>query len=429
MTIASFFTILPHLALLFLLLLLLSACTPGPRSTNYRTGNDGIVLSFERGTPPKEAYEEMRVPIAVRLWNKGAHPVNYTDIVFALKGDPFYVAITPDPLLEQARKGEIPNYQGEREDEFLILLGKSPGYENGRWLDLLPVAEFLPIKGLRESPETQLFASVCYPYETLFSAEVCVDANAFNGNVQRQVCSAQSLTASSQGAPVAVTLVENRPSPLRVAMEGGRGYVDIVQPVFLIHLQNVGDGTVLMPGPDSRRELDEACALRVPPERLNKVAVSASLSGLNLTCTPSEAILRDDKAFFSCVLPPGEVPLEMPNYLATLVVKARYLYQSRLSVDVAITRRPEGVASTDPTFRERDLDPGYIDGFPRCEFCSRSPGDSRCDWPEKTRGLVRDGASFGCTCGQEECLRLAPSGKCVYGSSWCPGTNQCCTKQ
>ncbi len=410
----SFVFLLVLCAALFLLV----ACNNNPYSVNYHTGDDGLTLAFTYDTPPKMVYEGSDVALAVELFNRGAADVDYRDIIFTLTGDPFYVLTTMDsswqtgpPAPEELNKD--------------LLHGKSPGYPEGESLVLEPTMTVKRIQGLREQPTTQLYASVCYPYESTLGTSVCVDSNSFSANRQRQVCSAETMTFRSQGGPVAITSVENLPTPIRVPAEGGRGFYDIVQPRFILHVENVGTGTVLMPPPTTREEQVAACALRVPKEKLGMVFVNATLSNLSLECSPNPLLLRDDKGYTSCTLPKEQVgAVATANYLSTFTATVGYLYRDGIAADIVIERLPETLRSEDATYAERDQTPGYVNGIPRCEYCSGgNRNDPACaGWPAD----VNQTALFSCTCGEKECLKKSKDGKCVFGGSWCPGTNYCC---
>lgn len=380
---------------------LLLGCTPTTYKTDYHTGSEGIAPSFLESLP-SNVYEDTLVPVSIRLSNNGAYSVNYSRIIFSLQSDEFYADVTQDPYLSKTKK---------------TLWGKTLGYPTGDFVDVRPTVHFKSIQGLRESPTTELFASVCYPYESDLSTSICVDANAFNGNVQRQVCSAQTLTFQNQGGPVAVTSIENRPSPLRVAEAGGRGYLDIVQPTFIIHFKNVGGGAVLMPAPASDKERIAGCAMDIPPEKKSSIGITVQLSGINLSCDPDPVPLINGEGFTYCVLQPSEkVFIDAPNYLGTFRVLMTYLYKESTTADVEINRRPAN--SGEPTDAERQI----IEG-PSCEECTTNP--EKCHWPDAARNVAKNN-TFSCVCSEEECNDKFRAGKCVYGDSFCAGTNYCC---
>jgi hypothetical protein len=414
-----------------LVLVLLAGCMSGSRVTDFSSGSEGIVISFESNTPPVEVYEYSVVPLHLRLSNKGAFDVPYEHLFFTLLGDSFYVEVTQDPLLQDfdlQQGAEWPNEDPQRQDydyaSDAILRGKQLGYPTGDNVDLRPIVDVREIPGLRENPSVQLYASVCYPYQTTLATSLCVDANAFNGNEQLQVCSAETLTFKDQGAPVAVTMIENRPSPVRVTSEGGRGFLNIVQPTFIFHIENLGTGAVLAATPD-REQLASYCAMDIPDEELNAVRVEAKLSRLNLTCNPAVVVLRDGEGYTTCTLLPEDgMVIDAPNYVGALKVTLDYLYREAAAVDLSIIRRPEGFLEGSFTNLERDAHPGFVNGESRCEFCSRTPDAKECaGWPEEAAP-----GTYSCSCNERQCLSGARDdpATCVYGSTWCAGTNYCC---
>lgn len=411
---SSFLIVLAALSLL----LLLGACQP-QQTIIYHTGTEGLTLAFAKDLPPKTVYEDSIVPLVVTLANKGARDVNYSDIVFSVKGDPFYVNVTNDGTYRFAEARGA--YSQPLPAEETILHGKSPVWQTGEWVDLHPTAEFRPIPGLREQPTTQLFASACYAYGTVLGTSLCVDANAFNGNVQRQVCGAETLTFKDQGAPVAITSIENRPSPLRLS--DGTASRDLVQPVFIIHIQNVGDGAVLMPAAKSVDDLVASCSRGVTANPA--VAINATLSSLQLECKPNPVPLMNDEGYTTCVLPASASgTFSAPNYLAVFKAELRYVYRSSLSADVTIQRVPGGIGTASPP-SGNEANPAFVEGKTRCEFCSGNRNDPRCsDWPAKANQT----AEFSCACGVQQCNQLAQRAPaaCVFGQTWCPGTSYCC---
>ncbi len=410
------------LTLFLSLALLLTACQ-GSQTANYHVGTEGIVLSFTQGTPPAQVYEESDVPVFLELWNKGATDVLFRDITLTLTTDPFYATVKQAPMfdLKQEREELPPDTSFSYTD---YLLGRQPGYSDGERRVFSSLISIKKIQGLREEPTSELFASVCYPYRTEFGETVCVDTNAYNQNQQRQVCQAATHTYQSQGAPVAVTQVENRPTPVRRPGEGGRGYLNVVQPTFIIHLRNVGRGTVLLPLSADAATRNAACAGSVARELRNRVGVNVSLSGVQLQCDPNPVLLQGGEGYTTCKL--VDKAVSGSNYLGILTISLDYLYRESMSAHFSILRRAPGL-DDNPTVEERGAHPGYVHGEPRCDYCSRHRNAPECrDWPSAANAT----AIFTCACGEEECLKKArlPNGdvRCVYGKSWCPGSNYCC---
>lgn len=426
-----------------LFLLLLSACLPTTyQPENFYVGSEGITVSFWE-TSPTEVYEGTEdVENIETFWltvdNRGAANVSMKEIVLTLRSDPFYMVVedAPDQLStpDQREFGfdSLFDIAGDIDlgaDE-LVLEGKGFGYPEGDFLDVFYNVRVKPILGARQHPTTQLFASVCYPYITYFGDSVCVDANSFNGNQQSQICQAQTLTYADQGAPVAVTMVENKPSPRRVTLPDG-GYTNVVHPKFIVHIENVGSGTVLMPTPDTQREQLQACNQDIPDDLLNAVELEAALSDIELECSPEIIRLIGGQGVTQCTLPlDQEIPIATPNYLGQLRINLTYMYRNSASHEVEIIRLPQGAPSDELPEFVKDDNPAFIAGVDRCSYCSSNPGDSECrQWPDEA---VNE--RFSCSCTKSQCLRIAVDKetgvrRCVVGKTWCAGSTYCCAPE
>lgn len=429
-----------HLILLLSLTLFLAACQPlQPAPTNYFVGNEGITLSFSQGTPDDEVYEESTIPVFVKLSNEGAWDVRLDEIFFKVLGDKYYVSVEVYPEDEiGAQAPAHPNSPFGADPFGDYLNGKSDAYPNGETYETRSFVTFKRVPGLRQRPETQLYARVCYPYMTIFSTDICVDLNSFNQNVQQQACEASDLTFTDQGAPVAVVAVENRPVPRRVTDSAGNTYQG-VQQVFNIRIKNVGAGAVLRPRHSttivdgvatlgetniSAEERIAACNQNIPPEVLNTVGIHADLSGSPLICQPNVVQLRGGEGFTRCILPEEEsLSLTGPNYHGILNVQLDYLYTESIATDVTILRQPVvTTAGSAPSSNPALVGEG-AGARPRCEFCSANRNADACaGWT----GSMNSSIIYACTCSQEECFSRTGEDACVYGRTWCPGTNYCC---
>ena len=205
--------------------ILISGCGGGKRNPQIPaiyTGTEGVAIEFMPNIPPKKIYEDQSFTVVVKLHNRGAYSLNGTNNynfgVVQLDYDPLYFT-------------EI-----QRSTEF-VLMGKSMDYPKGDIL--LQEVSFMTankILGTRVAPKSKITASVCYPYETTLSKEVCIDQD-FLKIQKNPVCTNPGIySLSSQGAPIAITKIEADMLPM-----GG----DIVQPVFRITLKNVGKGLVI----------------------------------------------------------------------------------------------------------------------------------------------------------------------------------------
>ena len=118
----------------------------------------------------------------------------------------------------------------------------------------------------------------CYAYATYASPEVCIDPNPFSQD--KKVCIPQDLTfPDSQGAPVAVTKVEQEPTQRSV--------------IFTIYFRNVNKGQVIDLGYIQR--CSPYFLGRLDTRHMNVVRVwDVRIGTQRLTCTPTDQLVRLD---------------------------------------------------------------------------------------------------------------------------------------
>lgn len=93
-----------------------------------------------------------------------------------------------------------------------------------------------------DSYNPKILVTACYPYVTKASPTVCIDPSPFD-NLEEKVCNIGSQTIPTQGAPVAVTKIEQEASTNKIQ--------------FKIHIKNIGDGDVLKSGESVVKDMDE----------------------------------------------------------------------------------------------------------------------------------------------------------------------------
>ncbi len=212
------------------LLLLLSACTgtlPGQQRKSqqlygpeYRTGSEGLRLSFVQNLPPARLFDTEQFTTMIQVENLGAFTVGGP-------GDKVYLSGFDQTIITGISQwgADIP-----------VTEGKSQFVPTGT----VDTVEFkgmiapLRAKNIDKYP-AKLLATACYAYETVATANVCIDPSPYATNI-RKICTPASVSLSSQGAPVAVNLVEIDSSPGRAR--------------FKIHVKNVGGGDVFRYGAD-----------------------------------------------------------------------------------------------------------------------------------------------------------------------------------
>ncbi len=417
-----------YLAILSAVLLsfLLSSCnyTPSPREVNYYTGIQGLELDFMENAPPEEVLEDSYFNINLFLENRGAfNVINENHAILSVGFDPYYVDAS-----------EIPSSSYVEKSKNSIILrgiqlpGKSRYYPAGSQT-IIGISNFKTkqVQGQREEPSTELFASLCYPYTTVFSDFICVDMNVQATDVRRQVCQEQDLILADQGAPVAITRieVENQPAGKDVVTGDPQ-----VRPVFTIHLKNKGSGSVLSPV-NNPGELDRVCSFQdLKQGDFSTVRVSALLSNSkHLICQPETVRLYGGEGFTRCQVSDEDLMLGYQNYQTSLSVNMSYVYLTSSSKEISIERLNPMGGSREPL--PQCLPSEIQEGtacISKCLFCSQHPDDARCQ-PQNAEYHIDFQQGFACQCSAKKCNELYPVGLCVPFAGFCPGASYCCLTQ
>lgn len=214
---------------LIILLILIAGCIPGRQPTketqpeNYRYGNQGLRFTFVPNMPPFRIFDTDEVNVLIEVENMGAYTTSGVADRIYLSG--FDLAI----LTGIKTSGEI----------IPALEGKGPYIRRG-------ATDRIQIKGIPAMLSTQnidkyplkLLATACYEYETIASANICIDANPYKMTTTEKACVPRNVPmGGGQGAPIAVTNVEVEASPGVTRLQ--------------IDISNVGGGEVFKPGIDT----------------------------------------------------------------------------------------------------------------------------------------------------------------------------------
>jgi hypothetical protein len=179
--------------------------------------------------------------------------------------------------------------------------------------------------GLDQTYQTFMITN-CYLYASYAAPVVCIDPAPFSQD--RKVCIPKSYTGTKgQGAPVAVTLIEQENSPR--------------QAVFTIHVRNVGGGDVYDPG---RLEM---CSPYFPGRVTNEdknvvyigdIRVSGDLQ--RLRCTPNDFVRLDPQTGEGIVTCSYDIPFSglRSAYQTPLVIELWYGYSKTMQTKVLIKR-------------------------------------------------------------------------------------------
>ncbi len=295
-----------NLLLLAVIGLLFSGCTSFGRGNtrttqyNFHTGTQGMVLSFLPGSPPDRLYEGDPLSVIVEYSNKGAYPVS-GGMLYVSGYDRAYIPLIPDQQPFNAEGKSVYNPDG--------LMSFTAEFQAG---------------AVAAPPSTDIFpqtfkVTACYNYRTEASADVCIDPDPLRIQPEDKVCVVHDSSLSSQGAPVAVT---------RIEQDAARGRVQ-----FKIAISNVGGGTVIDSGALAQ------CNSELRRDEVDKVRISAELSGRTLECNPSEVRIINGQglAFCSLMLTDYE---SQEAYQTTLNVYLDYGYRNSISRKLNILKLP-----------------------------------------------------------------------------------------
>ena len=313
--------------LLIISLLLASGCKktqkdPKKQLEELKTGTEGISLSFVPNSPPDIVHIEPTVKnfdVMIEIKNKGAYPA--ADDPRRIEGR-LYLSGYDQNLVQWDRnnvdlgslllpsKSQV-NLQGG----FDVAAFKAEAQN----LDSLNVEKYEPI----------LLATACYKYETAATASVCIDPNPYSTVKEKKVCQVHDITLSSQGAPVAVTKIEETASYATTQ--------------FKVTIKNVGTGDVLKF--DQLEKCNPTGTARLEREDIDKVHVERIAVGQQeLLCWPfvdvQDSRARLQSGFIRLINNEGSVTCELQKkdqsgyaggntaYITPMTIRLKYGYKA-----------------------------------------------------------------------------------------------------
>lgn len=296
------------LGLLLVLCFVLASCAgqQGEREENFRSGSQGLVMRFLPNQPPSQVYDDQSLDVQIEVANRGAYSVGETF-------DQIYLSGFDHNIIRGI------SIQGE---DLQPIEGKSLYNTQGDLNYITFQGDPLPLRqaGIDKYPFT-LMATLCYKYETLASANVCIDPNPFGPQQQQKVCIPGSVGTGTQGAPIAVTNVEVQASKQKTR--------------FKITIQNVGGGTVYKEGTTFKAKCSPYDQAGLQFRDIDYVAVEdVSVSGesIKARCRPfaddqRHIRLTNGQAVINCEYssPPGSTAFRTP-----LVIHLSYGYRQTM---------------------------------------------------------------------------------------------------
>jgi hypothetical protein len=309
------------LLFLFVLSFLIISCNVVESDTNL--GTEGIVVSFADDLS-YTIYEGSPLSIVVNVNNKGRFDEPYGRIV--LSGfDPFIM-----PFSELAPNNNyaviyLPEIEGVKP------YNEEGGFET---ISFEILANNIYLSNF-EKYEPKLMLSSCYYYETTANPTVCISSDPFNTKLK--ICDPfKPIIMQSQGAPVAVTKIEQEPMK------------DFVN--FIVTIEHIGNGNIV----NINQESVDACPF-LKHNNMNEVEFEMNLGNtLNPECTPNDKVrLVNGKAVVFCKfqLRPessqnfySEYSEDM--YTKQLEIKLKYFYNTNVYKTLKISKTPGTYAVT-----------------------------------------------------------------------------------
>ncbi len=324
--------------------------TPIKKEEVY-TGTEGIVMKMFN--VPETVGQNEIFTAGLEVENKGAYPDDEDNF----KG---YLALGLDGDHMEIKAN------GWRKDEWVYgkigenINDKTVRFQvKGKTLDnplggLGVTVVTLNARELREDQsqyrDVDVLMTACYRYQTKAVPTVCVDSSQFNLVEKEKACEVEDIKLKDQGAPIAVTNIE----PSMLYDDSGN-----IKPMFLITIENKGDGEVISTMEIVRdekekiKEVDGKVVIKyndniiqkmctsqgVDYTEFNSAFITVKLRGTPLDCSPYSGVIRlkEDEGIARCVLTEGIV--EGSTYTTPLEITLDYGYMSTVSEKVRVERR------------------------------------------------------------------------------------------
>src|SRR3989338_313489 len=306
-----------------LLLILVSGCQTkaGKQSSkDTSTGTEGIAINFLPNNPQDKYIvsndQEEPISIILEIRNKGSYP-RENDVNELSRGQ-VYISGFDDNIIHMEEAGKRLDRQ--------FLEGKSSINPEGGF-DMMEFKGSIYTSGIViEKYEPTILATLCYPYATKASPSVCIDPFPFDEK-QKKVCKIGSQTLSSQGAPIAITSVDEEASSNKIQ--------------FKINLKNAGKGDIIkIDSLDRCNPIGGQSLERNDFDRIELVRADAGLSALRCgPFTEGNGIIRlnNGQGFIICSLDKESYQDTKSAYTTPLNLEFRYGYRTTASKPIKIS--------------------------------------------------------------------------------------------
>lgn len=317
-----------HILFLLLALLVLNSCTQGKTSaregTSYNTGIQGLIINFLKNSPQDKyvvGNEPEPVSIIIEVRNKGSYP--QPGDLNLLSNAILYLSGFDKDIIRLDEKKPL-------DSKFLegrTSLNTEGGYSAVEFKGDIDISN-----KVTDRYKPNILATLCYPYFTKLSANVCIDPFPYDVQdiKQKKTCQIGTVNLKSQGAPISISKIEEEALSNKLQ--------------FKIQLKNSGTGDVIKTdllnkcSPESSERLDRQDFDRVE-------LVSATISNIALNCKPLEenkyVRLVNNEGFIICDYNKENYEGAASTYTTVLNVQLKYGYREVVSKTVEIEKIPE----------------------------------------------------------------------------------------
>jgi len=324
----------------FVLLTLISSC----RGKNVeksieelRTGTQGIILNFLPNNPPAmihvdKSHDKNNFEVILELKNLGAFPQPETRIG-GPKGKVYLSGYDPAIITDVKAKDNSDDLERR------ALEGKSMINLNGG-SDLAFFTGRIDYEKLNvERYDLTLQATACYEYETIAGPTICIEPNPYSTIQEKKICEVSDTQLSGQGAPVAVTKIEEEAFERKTQ--------------FKITIKNVGNGDVLKV--DAFEKCDPYGTKKLERDDIDKVYLQeVKIADNQLQCRPfATDPVTSTSGYIRLINGEGSIICELskdiyPNYersktafTTPLTIRLNYFYKNTAQRNLQIKKEAE----------------------------------------------------------------------------------------
>jgi hypothetical protein len=271
-------------------------------------GTGGLYVEFIDGAPPDFVYEMQEFPVGIFIKNEGAYDIN--DGVIAISVEDDYVS------------------RSFGDSESILLKGRSQYSHEGEEQTKMFYFDAKKLDSLSQMHNSEIIVSLCYQYNTKLQTNVCIDPDVFNLKEGEKPCTVEPMSFSGQGAPVAVTYIEEN-----IARDPDNP--GVIYPTFEITIENLGYGDVI-----DQLSVDRFCgSSSINSEEFNLIDVTAYISAdEKLSCYPVPVRIRSDGLGKVVCRSEGGIESSETSRSTLLDIRLAYGYTMSMSRDFTIQK-------------------------------------------------------------------------------------------